>query len=156
MAQRRGQAGCGCLQARERRGLGGLADASSLSLQVCLGIAASVSLSLKQHVLFLDSTGGFTASRLYQMLRAQAEDEEEQASGPGAGPAAAPPLMLELPWLLPAGSPQRLLFCLALPLSPWAFLGPNSSCCDWVGAVLRDRRCTSVVFFSWGEGEGLL
>nr|XP_010297991.1 PREDICTED: DNA repair protein RAD51 homolog 4 [Balearica regulorum gibbericeps] len=46
--------------------------------QVCLGIAASVSLGLKQHVLFLDSTGGFTASRLYQMLRARAEDEEEQ------------------------------------------------------------------------------
>uniref|UniRef100_A0A8B9ZXD9 DNA repair protein RAD51 homolog 4 n=1 Tax=Anas zonorhyncha TaxID=75864 RepID=A0A8B9ZXD9_9AVES len=46
--------------------------------QVCLSIAASVSLGLKQHVLFLDSTGGFTASRLYQMLQAQAEDEEEQ------------------------------------------------------------------------------
>ncbi|NXY25103.1 RA51D protein, partial [Atrichornis clamosus] len=48
--------------------------------QVCLGIAASVSLSLKQHVLFLDSTGGFTASRLYQMIQAQTEDEEEQAA----------------------------------------------------------------------------
>ncbi|NXH47865.1 RA51D protein, partial [Dicaeum eximium] len=47
--------------------------------QVCLGIAASVSLGLKQHVLFLDSTGGFSASRLYQMLQAQTEDEEEQA-----------------------------------------------------------------------------
>ncbi|NWS84805.1 RA51D protein, partial [Toxostoma redivivum] len=47
--------------------------------QVSLGIAASVSLGLKQHVLFLDSTGGFTASRLYQMLQAQTEDEEEQA-----------------------------------------------------------------------------
>ncbi|XP_072738353.1 DNA repair protein RAD51 homolog 4 isoform X3 [Ciconia boyciana] len=46
--------------------------------QVCLGIAASVSLGLKQHVVFLDSTGGFTASRLYQMLRSRAEDEEEQ------------------------------------------------------------------------------
>ncbi|NWW56021.1 RA51D protein, partial [Ifrita kowaldi] len=57
--------------------------------QVCLGIAASVSLGLKQHVLFLDSTGGFTASRLYQMLRAQTEDEEEQASSPGAGSSAA-------------------------------------------------------------------
>lgn len=57
-----------------------LANATSLPLQVCLSIAASVSLGLKQHVLFLDSTGGFTASRLYQMLRAQAEDEEEQAS----------------------------------------------------------------------------
>ncbi|NXA03752.1 RA51D protein, partial [Sapayoa aenigma] len=50
--------------------------------QVCLGIAASVSLSLKQQVVFLDSTAGFTASRLYQMLRAQTEDEEEQASFP--------------------------------------------------------------------------
>ncbi|NWV05222.1 RA51D protein, partial [Ptilonorhynchus violaceus] len=50
--------------------------------QVCLGIAASVSLGLKQHVLFLDSTGGFSASRLYQMLQAQTEDEEEQASSP--------------------------------------------------------------------------
>ncbi|NXG84802.1 RA51D protein, partial [Stercorarius parasiticus] len=48
--------------------------------QVCLGIAASVSLGLKQHVLFLDSTGGFTASRLYQMLRAQAQAEEQQAA----------------------------------------------------------------------------
>ncbi|NXL48695.1 RA51D protein, partial [Podilymbus podiceps] len=57
--------------------------------QVCLGIAASVSLGLKQHVLFLDSTGGFTASRLYQMLQARAEDKEEQASSSGAGPAAA-------------------------------------------------------------------
>ncbi|KAM6048393.1 DNA repair protein RAD51 homolog 4 isoform 3-T3 [Theristicus caerulescens] len=46
--------------------------------QVCLGIAASVALGLKQHVLFLDSTAGFTASRLYQMLRARTEDEEEQ------------------------------------------------------------------------------
>uniref|UniRef100_A0A8B9J3B0 RAD51 paralog D n=1 Tax=Amazona collaria TaxID=241587 RepID=A0A8B9J3B0_9PSIT len=52
--------------------------------QVCLRIAASVSLGLKQHVLFLDSTGGFTASRLYQMLQAHAEEEEEQASSPGA------------------------------------------------------------------------
>ncbi|KFQ37373.1 DNA repair protein RAD51 4, partial [Mesitornis unicolor] len=55
--------------------------------QVCLGIAASVALSLKQHVLFLDSTAGFSASRLYQILQCQAEDEEEQASSPGAGPA---------------------------------------------------------------------
>ncbi|NWU81521.1 RA51D protein, partial [Onychorhynchus coronatus] len=56
--------------------------------QVCLGIAASVSLGLKQHVLFLDSTGGFIASRLYQMLQAQTEDEEEQASSSEAGPSA--------------------------------------------------------------------
>ncbi|POI31239.1 hypothetical protein CIB84_005010 [Bambusicola thoracicus] len=48
--------------------------------QVCLSIAASVSLGLRQHVFFLDSTGGFTASRLYQMLQARVEDKEEQAS----------------------------------------------------------------------------
>ncbi|XP_030318194.1 DNA repair protein RAD51 homolog 4 isoform X2 [Calypte anna] len=46
--------------------------------QVCLGIAATMSLSLKHRVLFLDSTGGLTASRLYQMLQARVEDEEEQ------------------------------------------------------------------------------
>ncbi|XP_021271746.1 DNA repair protein RAD51 homolog 4 isoform X2 [Numida meleagris] len=46
--------------------------------QVCLSITASVSLGLRQHVFFLDSTGGFTASRLYQMLQAQVEDKEEQ------------------------------------------------------------------------------
>ncbi|NXU71781.1 RA51D protein, partial [Oreotrochilus melanogaster] len=48
--------------------------------QVCLGIAATVSLSLKHRVLFLDSTGGLSASRLYQMLQARVEDEEEQAT----------------------------------------------------------------------------
>uniref|UniRef100_A0A803XTT4 DNA repair protein n=1 Tax=Meleagris gallopavo TaxID=9103 RepID=A0A803XTT4_MELGA len=46
--------------------------------QVCLSIAANVSLGLRQHVVFLDSTGGFTASRLYQMLQARVEDREEQ------------------------------------------------------------------------------
>ncbi|XP_042735626.1 DNA repair protein RAD51 homolog 4 isoform X3 [Lagopus leucura] len=46
--------------------------------QVCLSIAASVSLGLRQHVVFLDSTGGFTASRLYQMLQSRVEDKEEQ------------------------------------------------------------------------------
>lgn len=46
--------------------------------QVCLSIAASVSLGLRQHVFFLDSTGGFTASRLYQMLQARVDDKEEQ------------------------------------------------------------------------------
>ncbi|NXJ12138.1 RA51D protein, partial [Odontophorus gujanensis] len=48
--------------------------------QVCLSIAASVSLGLRQHIFFLDSTGGFTASRLYQILQARVEDKEEQAS----------------------------------------------------------------------------
>ncbi|OXB72063.1 UNVERIFIED_CONTAM: hypothetical protein H355_016484 [Colinus virginianus] len=54
------------------------ADAQSLLLQVCLSIAASVSLGLRQHVFFLDSSGGFTASRLYQILQARVEDKEEQ------------------------------------------------------------------------------
>ncbi|XP_046785986.1 DNA repair protein RAD51 homolog 4 isoform X2 [Gallus gallus] len=53
--------------------------------QVCLSIAASVSLGLRQHVFFLDSTGGFTASRLYQMLQARVEDKEEQVES-SAGP----------------------------------------------------------------------
>ncbi|NXT89175.1 RA51D protein, partial [Anhinga rufa] len=64
--------------------------------QVCLGIAASVSLGLKQHVLFLDSTGGFTASRLYQILQGRAEDKEEQASSPGAGPSTCTKITLAL------------------------------------------------------------
>ncbi|XP_064022402.1 DNA repair protein RAD51 homolog 4 [Pogoniulus pusillus] len=46
--------------------------------QVCLGIAASVSLGLKQQVLFLDSTAGFTASRLSQIYGAQTGDKQEQ------------------------------------------------------------------------------
>ncbi|XP_019348525.1 DNA repair protein RAD51 homolog 4 isoform X2 [Alligator mississippiensis] len=46
--------------------------------QVCLSIAASVSHSLKQNVLFIDSTGGFTASRLLQLVQFRTEEEEEQ------------------------------------------------------------------------------
>lgn len=155
MEQRRGEDGWGedAFRRVKRRGLGWLADARSLPLQVCMGIAASVSLGLKQHVLFLDSTGGFTASRLYQMLRAQAQAEEEQASSPGAGPAAAPPPMLKLPWLLPADNLQRLLFSPAPPLSPWAFLGPNSSSHGWVGVALRDRH--RALFFFLGRRGGL-
>lgn len=69
---------------RGHRGLllcgGWAADALSMLLQVCLSIVASVSLGLRQHVFFLDSTGGFTASRLYQMLQARVEDKEEQVS----------------------------------------------------------------------------
>lgn len=58
-----------------------------------------------------------------------------------------PPLTLKLPWLLPADNPQRWFVCPTLPLSSWAFLGPNSSSHGWVGAVLRDRHCTLVCFF---------
>ncbi|XP_028938249.1 DNA repair protein RAD51 homolog 4 isoform X1 [Ornithorhynchus anatinus] len=47
--------------------------------QVCLCAAASVAHGLGRNVLFLDSTGGFTAARLLQLLRARTRDEEEQA-----------------------------------------------------------------------------
>ncbi|XP_027718330.1 DNA repair protein RAD51 homolog 4-like isoform X2 [Vombatus ursinus] len=47
--------------------------------QVCLCTAASVAYSLGQSVLYIDSTGGLTASRLLQLLQARTEDEEEQA-----------------------------------------------------------------------------
>ncbi|XP_043819123.1 DNA repair protein RAD51 homolog 4 isoform X1 [Dromiciops gliroides] len=47
--------------------------------QVCLCTAANVAYSLGQNVLYIDSTGGLTASRLLQLLQARTEDEEEQA-----------------------------------------------------------------------------
>ncbi|KAM7139956.1 DNA repair protein RAD51 homolog 4 isoform 2-T2 [Macrochelys suwanniensis] len=53
--------------------------------QVCLSIAMSTSHDLKQNVLYVDSTAGFTASRLLQLAQARTGDEEEQvlsASGP--------------------------------------------------------------------------
>ncbi|XP_067393779.1 DNA repair protein RAD51 homolog 4 isoform X1 [Emydura macquarii macquarii] len=46
--------------------------------QVCLSIALSTSHSLRQNVLYIDSTGGFTASRLLQLAQSRTEDEEEQ------------------------------------------------------------------------------
>nr|XP_056720863.1 DNA repair protein RAD51 homolog 4 [Euleptes europaea] len=46
--------------------------------QVCLHIAANVSESLKQGVLYIDSTGGFTATRLLQLLQRRTEAEEGQ------------------------------------------------------------------------------
>ncbi|XP_054857883.1 DNA repair protein RAD51 homolog 4 isoform X1 [Eublepharis macularius] len=46
--------------------------------QVCLHIAANISESLKQRVLYIDSTGGFTATRLLQLLQRRTENEEEQ------------------------------------------------------------------------------
>ncbi|XP_063002481.1 DNA repair protein RAD51 homolog 4 [Elgaria multicarinata webbii] len=46
--------------------------------QVCLNVAADVSHSLKQDVLYIDSTGGFTASRLLQLLERRTDDEREQ------------------------------------------------------------------------------
>ncbi|XP_063154480.1 DNA repair protein RAD51 homolog 4 [Candoia aspera] len=47
--------------------------------QVCLFVAANVSHSLKQTVLYIDSTGGFTGARLLELLNCLTEDEEEQA-----------------------------------------------------------------------------
>lgn len=113
---------------------------------MCLGIAASVSLGLKQHVLFLDSTGGFTASRLYQMLQAQTEDEEEQASSPGAAPCACS----KTHFALACKKPQRWFVFPALPLSSWAFLSPSPSFHGSVGALLRTD--TAFCCFSWEEG----
>ncbi|XP_040857277.1 DNA repair protein RAD51 homolog 4 isoform X1 [Ochotona curzoniae] len=48
--------------------------------QVCLCVAASVAHSLQQNVLYIDSNGGLTASRLLQLLQARTHDEEEQAA----------------------------------------------------------------------------
>ncbi|KAM6164762.1 DNA repair protein RAD51 homolog 4 isoform 2-T2 [Rhynchocyon petersi] len=47
--------------------------------QVCLCMAANVAHSLQQNVLYVDSSGGLTASRLLQLLQARTQDEEEQA-----------------------------------------------------------------------------
>lgn len=105
-------------------------------------MAASVSLGLKQHILFLDSTRGFTASRLYQMLQAQTEDEEEQASSPGAGPPH---------FALACKKPQRWFIFPALPLSLWAFLSSNPSFHALVGAMLKTDA--ALCCFSWEKGR---
>ncbi|XP_021086770.1 DNA repair protein RAD51 homolog 4 isoform X3 [Mesocricetus auratus] len=47
--------------------------------QVCLCVAANVAYSLQQNVLYVDSSGGMTASRLLQLLQARTQDEEKQA-----------------------------------------------------------------------------
>ncbi|XP_032699121.1 DNA repair protein RAD51 homolog 4 isoform X2 [Lontra canadensis] len=47
--------------------------------QVCLRVAANVAYSLQQNVLYIDSNGGLTASRILQLLQARTPDEEEQA-----------------------------------------------------------------------------
>lgn len=48
--------------------------------QVCLCVAANVAHSLQQNVLYVDSNGGMTASRLLQLLQARTQEEEKQAS----------------------------------------------------------------------------
>uniref|UniRef100_A0A4W2DN04 DNA repair protein RAD51 homolog 4 n=1 Tax=Bos indicus x Bos taurus TaxID=30522 RepID=A0A4W2DN04_BOBOX len=47
--------------------------------QVCLCVAAHVAHGLQQNVLYIDSNGGLTASRILQLLQARSPDEEEQA-----------------------------------------------------------------------------
>ncbi|XP_007517000.1 DNA repair protein RAD51 homolog 4 isoform X2 [Erinaceus europaeus] len=47
--------------------------------QVCLCVAANVACGLQQNVLYVDSNGGLTASRLLQLLQARTPDEETQA-----------------------------------------------------------------------------
>lgn len=56
-----------------------------LSLKVCLCVAANVAHGLQQNVLYVDSNGGMTASRLLQLLQARTQDEEKQVGGKMAG-----------------------------------------------------------------------
>ncbi|RVE64184.1 hypothetical protein OJAV_G00143550 [Oryzias javanicus] len=46
--------------------------------QVCFGVAVHVSLQLKQSVIYVDTTGGLTASRLLEMLQSETSDRDEQ------------------------------------------------------------------------------
>ncbi|XP_026227050.1 DNA repair protein RAD51 homolog 4 [Anabas testudineus] len=46
--------------------------------QVCFGVAVHISYQLKQSVIYMDTTGGLTASRLLQMLQAETSNTEEQ------------------------------------------------------------------------------
>uniref|UniRef100_A0A8C0S5R2 Notchless homolog 1 n=2 Tax=Canis lupus familiaris TaxID=9615 RepID=A0A8C0S5R2_CANLF len=47
--------------------------------QVCLCVAANVAYGLQQNVVYIDSNGGLTASRILQLLQARTPDEEVQA-----------------------------------------------------------------------------
>ncbi|CAH2222511.1 DNA repair RAD51 homolog 4 isoform X1 [Pelobates cultripes] len=46
--------------------------------QVCHSIAVNVAYGLKQSVLYIDTTGGLTASRLLQLVQSRTEQEAEQ------------------------------------------------------------------------------
>ncbi|XP_024864576.1 DNA repair protein RAD51 homolog 4 isoform X1 [Kryptolebias marmoratus] len=46
--------------------------------QVCFGAAVHISHHLKQSVIYIDTTGGLTASRLLQMLRSETTNTDEQ------------------------------------------------------------------------------
>ncbi|KAK6473486.1 DNA repair protein RAD51-like protein 4-like isoform X6, partial [Huso huso] len=52
--------------------------------QVCLGVAVSVACDLKRNVLYIDSTGGLSASHLLQMVQSKACKMEEHVAG-GSG-----------------------------------------------------------------------
>ncbi|XP_078081217.1 DNA repair protein RAD51 homolog 4 [Mustelus asterias] len=47
--------------------------------QVCLSLAVNISCALKQKVLYIDSTGGLTASRLLQLIQKQVDSVEGQS-----------------------------------------------------------------------------
>ncbi|KAL4660572.1 hypothetical protein GN956_G1398 [Arapaima gigas] len=46
--------------------------------QVCFGVSANISCELKQSVLYIDSTGGFSAQRLLKMVQAKTNNIEDQ------------------------------------------------------------------------------
>ncbi|KAG5844273.1 DNA repair protein RAD51 homolog 4 isoform X1 [Anguilla anguilla] len=46
--------------------------------QVCFGVAANLSCELKQNVLYIDSSGGLSATRLLQMIKTKTSSVEEQ------------------------------------------------------------------------------
>ncbi|KAM9729608.1 DNA repair protein RAD51 homolog 4 isoform 1-T2 [Menidia menidia] len=46
--------------------------------QVCFGLAVNISHHLKQSVIYIDTTGGMTASRLLQMLQTETSNTQEQ------------------------------------------------------------------------------
>uniref|UniRef100_A0A665UT45 DNA repair protein RAD51 homolog 4 n=1 Tax=Echeneis naucrates TaxID=173247 RepID=A0A665UT45_ECHNA len=46
--------------------------------QVCFGASVHISFHLKQSVIYVDTTGGLTASRLLQMLQSETSNTEEQ------------------------------------------------------------------------------
>lgn len=46
--------------------------------QVCFGVAVHISYQLKQGLIYIDTTGGLTASRLLQMLQTETSNTEEQ------------------------------------------------------------------------------
>lgn len=50
------------------------------AFQVCFGVAVHISYQLKQTVIYIDTTGGMTASHLLQMLQAETSNTEEQVS----------------------------------------------------------------------------